>query len=424
MAVYRHFPAVRTVFCAFLTGVILLGAGGFALAGEQDSLYTVEKVEVDVTAANAVEARNKALDEAQVKAYRMLAEKFYTPEQMATFVDPDPLTVSSMVQDFEVTNEQLSKVRYKGVFTVRFRPTAIRQHFPVNDYNSLAGDAVSVGTPTLILPYYQYGNRTVLWDPANIWLKAWNAAQAETGDLASPAIPSPADKNLIVPIGDLLDVSQMPDDKALTYDPQMLDQMMGRYGADEAAIPIAVPKNDGLEVSLYQARRTGPDYAQTLFIKGVPGEAPAALYARAADQLRALMRGNWKNKPAPIAMPDNTVPLAQNPNPIVTPTAQPSTGPVGPAQTFNGRVTFATVQEWVRLKTAIERTPGVRSVVVKGLKPREAQITLSYAGDAVNLATAMQRVGVVMRSAGQNGGYFPGSNGAQIFEFSAGAARY
>lgn len=404
MAVYRHFQSVRTALCAALAGIILLG--GPAMAG--DDRYTVEKVEVDVTAANAVEARNKALDEAQVKAYRMLAERIYGTEAMANFKDPDPVTVSTMVQDFEVTNEQLSKVRYKGVFTVRFRPNAIRQHLPSNDYSAL--DAGSTAhTPTLILPYYRTGARTVLWDDENIWLKAWTAPAA---DIAA----AQKDTSLIVPIGDLLDVSQMPDDKALTYDPKMLDQMMGRYSADEAAILIAVPKPEGLEISVYQALRSGPAFAQTMLINKMASETDAGLHARAADRLREVMRGNWKN--APPASSQEQVFVAQD-----TPYQQ-QVAPVatGPAQSFNGRVMFGSVQEWVRLKSLMERAPGVRSVVVRGLKPREAQVAVTYGGDAAQLATAMQQAGVIMRSSAQNAGY--GMGGTPSYEFSSGAARY
>lgn len=405
MAVYRHFQTVRTALCAALAGVILLG--GPAMAG--DDRYTVEKVEVDVTAANAVEARNKALDEAQVKAYRMLAERIYGTEAMVNFKDPDPITVSSMVQDFEVTNEQLSKVRYKGVFTVRFRPNAIRQHLPSNDYG-VADATVATSVPTLILPYYRSGARTVLWDDENTWLKAWTAPAA---DVAA----TEKDQTLIVPIGDLLDVSQMPDDKALTYDPKMLDQMMGRYGADEAAILIAVPKEEGLEVSVYQALRSGPAFAQTMLISKMANEDAAALHARAADRLRDVMRGNWKNAPAtPLqqqaAMPDT--PYTQQAAPLSA----------GPAQSFNGRVMFGSVQEWVRLKNLMERAPGVRSVIVRGLKPREAQVAVTFAGDAAQLATAMQQAGVIMRSPAQPAGYGTGMGGAASYEFSSGAARY
>lgn len=405
MAVYRHFQTVRTVFCAALAGVILLG--GAAMAANER--YTVEKVEVDVTAANAVEARNKALDEAQVKAYRMLAERIYGPEAMANFKDPDPVTVSSMVQDFEVTNEQLSRVRYKGVFTVRFRPNAIRHYLPASsDYVATADTAKNI--PTLILPYYRSGARTVLWDDTNTWLKAWTAPAAT--DAAK------TDDGLIVPIGDLLDVSQMPDDKALTYDSKMLDQMMGRYGADEAAILIAVPKEEGLEISVYQAQRSGPAFAQTMLISRMASEDDATLHARAADRLRDVMRGNWKKAPPA----QEQIPVAQD---APYQSQQPAPVAAGPAQNYNGRVMFASVQEWVRLKQLMESAPGVRSVVVRGLKPREAQVAVTFAGDPVQLATAMQQAGVIVRTpVNQPAGYGVGMDGAATYEFSSGAARY
>lgn len=440
MAVYRHFRTVRTALYGALAGIILLGASPMAqAAASRDDLYTVENVEVDITAANAVEARTQALDAAQVKAYHMLAEKFYTPEQMASFVDPDPLLVSSMVQDFEVTNEQLSKVRYKGVFTVRFRPSAVRKYLPVDQYD---GMRASTMVPTLVLPYYRYGDRTILWDKANIWLQSWSnpdivSEQQDASEQADPVVQHTAamDENIIVPIGDLLDVSQMPDDKALTYDPQMLDQMMGRYAADQAVILIAVPKSgnpDALEISLYDARRTGPVFAQSVMVEGRPGEHAAALYTRAVQQVGALLHGNWKQT-SPAGMVQNGVqvnPMNAVNNAVDGPApgtaGAPTSVVAGPATQFDGRVMFSSVQEWVKLKNALERTPGMRSVVVKGLKPREAQIMMSYAGDAVALATAMQRAGIMMRSvSGQQAGYYPGQAGPAIYEFSsAGAPRY
>lgn len=58
-AFYKHFALVYTVFCVAFS----------SMAFAQDDIYTVENVEVDVTADNAVQAREKAMEEAQVKAY-------------------------------------------------------------------------------------------------------------------------------------------------------------------------------------------------------------------------------------------------------------------------------------------------------------------------------------------------------------------
>ena len=80
--------------------------------------YTVEGIEVDVTADNAVEARADAFEVAQIKGYEILAQRFLSAEEMKTFETPDVEAISSFVKDYEVTNEQLSAVRYKGIYKI------------------------------------------------------------------------------------------------------------------------------------------------------------------------------------------------------------------------------------------------------------------------------------------------------------------
>ncbi len=122
-ALYKAFKVGRPVFFGAMLGFVLLAAAP-ALAVS----YTVEGVAVDVTAANAVKAREEALTQAQVKAFEQLAAQTLTPEELAAYTMPDANTIMALVQDFEITNEQLSAKRYKGVFTVRFRPALAAQY--------------------------------------------------------------------------------------------------------------------------------------------------------------------------------------------------------------------------------------------------------------------------------------------------------
>ena len=58
--IYKQFSALRTVFCgAFILSLLVFPA--FLHAAETSTAFTVEGVEVDVTAKNAVLAREKAL---------------------------------------------------------------------------------------------------------------------------------------------------------------------------------------------------------------------------------------------------------------------------------------------------------------------------------------------------------------------------
>lgn len=127
---------LRIVF-SFLLCLFLIGFYGGANA---DSLYEVTGVAVDVADESSVKARTKAFAEAQQKAFAVLAGRFGQADRTAT-----PEMVSALVQDFEITNEQLSHKRYKGIFTIRFRESAVNGYFGnIPEQNT---DSVEVNMP-------------------------------------------------------------------------------------------------------------------------------------------------------------------------------------------------------------------------------------------------------------------------------------
>jgi hypothetical protein len=109
----------------------------FALAGfkagparaQDDSILTVTGVKADATAASAVEARQQAFEKAQVDAFTQLASRFMSEDQMKTFQPPPVMEITLLVDDFEITQEQLSAVRYVGTYTFRFKKGATQGWF-------------------------------------------------------------------------------------------------------------------------------------------------------------------------------------------------------------------------------------------------------------------------------------------------------
>jgi hypothetical protein len=360
---------------------------------ESNPAYTVEGVEVDVTAENAVKAREKAMDEAQVKAYKMLAERFLGADAMKTFVTPDPLTVSSLVQDFEVTKEQLSSKRYKGTYTVRFRPNAMKM--------SMASKGISYSDqpkkPVLVLPFYQVGGQTVLWSETNPWMTAWRSFSSTS--------------NAIVPLGDANDMAQVNDGDALQYDPLEVQELAARYGADDVAILLASPEPTGtqgrLVVNVYDNGFEGPTLVQKLVVDQQPGEDENTLFQRAAGQVRGLLTGNWKanaayNPAAPVTTTTTvtTTTYGQPQAPVTQRAPLPYTRTVlGPSKMYPARARFSSVQDWVRLKNTLERVYGMQAVMIKTLKSREALLDIRYAGDMPSLQLALQNAGIMMRGA-------------------------
>jgi hypothetical protein len=106
------------VFCAALFAGLAVPASP-SLA--QDDPYTVSGVRVDATAANAVDARKQAFEQAQQAAFSLLASRFLSQEQMKNFKAPPVEQITPLVDDFEITNEKLSSTRYVGTYTFRFR---------------------------------------------------------------------------------------------------------------------------------------------------------------------------------------------------------------------------------------------------------------------------------------------------------------
>lgn len=400
--IYKQFAYARTAFY-LLVLALSLGFSGVSRA-ETNPAYTVEGVEVDVTAENAVKAREKALDEAQVKAYRMLAERFLSPEEMAAFKDPDPITVSTLVQDFEVVKEQLSTKRYKGTYTIRFRPNAMRA--------SMASKGVTYSDvpkkPVLVLPFYEEAGSTVLWSDANPWMRAWKML--------------PQDKSMmqptVVPLGDSEDIAQVGDADGLDYDTMGVQELASRYNADDVAVVVASTEptqtvEGRLGINIYTNGFEGPTFVQKIVVDQQPGETPEALYARAAAKVKSVLRGNWKANAAYVqtpAQPQTTTTVTQTTYghpPVYAPQTGaapiPYTRPVlGPSTVYNAHARFSSVQDWVRIKSTLDRTYGVQAVVIKALKPREALVDIRFAGNVSALQTALQNGGITLRAG--NGG--------------------
>lgn len=394
---YKPFARLGIVFCVLMA----IHSALVPARAQEDTTYTVEGVEVDVTAKNAVEARTKAVDEAQVKAYQKWLEINLGAEEAAKQPAPDPVRVGAMVQDFEVTKEQLSATRYKGVFTVRFRPSALRHMVPASTMAETPGDdnaysaqpdsayqnntTVNTSRPaaTLVLPYYQINGRNILWEGDNPLRAAWSRT------------PLPADGGIVLPIGDLADVAAVQEDQPLVVDPAALSKLLTRYQTGQAVIMIATPNAmKGVDVNLYSVQPgEKPHFIRMIQAMPEGSPDPAMIYARAVEISKPIIASS--SRPSTVY----PVPPASPPQPSSTPASAPAAMPVpsGPAQSYTGRIYFNSVQEWVKMKNTLDRLPGMHAVMIKTLSPRMAEVNMSFAGDPQLLSVAMGQAGMSVK---------------------------
>lgn len=359
---YKPFNCKRTVFCMLF---MLFSVALSTNARAYDNIFIVENVHVDVTAENSVAARDQAFAKAQVDAFNELARRMVANGQVENIKTPDPMEISTLIQDYETTNEKLSSVRYVGTYTFRFKEQAVSRYF------SLSGVTyTNTSSPTLlVLPFYQYGHQNLLWSDSNIWLQAWSRA-----NLPRSLVP------IEVPIGDVMDVADMGETSGLNYNASGLSRILTRYGAKEATLMLATPdaelasvgntsapaKGD-LIVSIYRTDRAGPELVQDFVIAAQNGETVDALYNRAVVQAHSILQADWKTKTAASASVTNKV---------------------------WARVLVKDLQEWVRVKNMLSRISGIEKVSVLSLKPGRVRIEFEFRGTEDRLRQVLAQGGL------------------------------
>ncbi len=364
--IYMLFTKRRTVFCAICFALLLIMPPIAAFAQPPGAAaFTVKDVKVDVTDTSAAAAREKAFGQAQQKAFQILAERLLSKNQFERFTLPEAGLISSLIKDFEITEEHLSSVRYVGTFTFRFKNDAVR------NYLGALGLAYSdvASKPVLVLPYYQWGARTILWGDNNPWLAAWNRMQTYQG-----LVP------VIVPIGDLQDVADIGDNEALTYSPDNLQTMTKRYSAGETIIMLAIPEwyngslsngsapPDRLTIMVYRTDRGTPEFANKLTITAKSGENP---FETAVREARENLQQAWKSQTQ----------------------VNPSQG-----NSLKVRVKFLSMVEWLETQKALRRVQGVNEVKLLSLTPNEANIQILFQGSEDRLRLALQQADMTLTS--------------------------
>ncbi|MCB9978004.1 MAG: DUF2066 domain-containing protein [Rhodospirillales bacterium] len=353
---------MKLVYKPFLAVLIVLAAG-LALSGraraQTDATFTIEGVHADASAESATKAREAAFGQAQSAAFAMLAGRLLSPTDLLRFKTPDITAIGPMIQDFEIVNERISPVRYIGTYTFRFDPASVRTFLGGQGF-AISESSGYTATSVLVLPFFQSGNETILWGGNNPWRAAWERMQG-------------AASSVLVPLGDLQDVQDMPDDRALTYDRAALDAMLARYGAAQAIIAIARPLPDsagggsgGLEIYLYRSGTGGPAYLETVTVSALPD---ADIYGQAVRQVSDVLRD--------LSRAENGTPRTRG-------------------QTLTLYLTFSGSEEWMETRKALESLPGLSDLGIESLTPRAATLSAAFSGDGPRFLTLAQAQGLAV----------------------------
>ncbi|UKJ75329.1 DUF2066 domain-containing protein [Azospirillum brasilense] len=315
--------------------------------------FTVSGVKVDVSAANANAARDQAIRDAQVKAWAELYKRLVPTATSVPRVSD--IELARLVQGFEIDDEKVSATRYVGSITVRFRPNPVRE--------TLAGGGQQYveppARPYVILPVTVVDGRPVLWEDRTDWREAWEGRPA-----GASLVP------LVVPDGELADISAIGVNEALAGDPEALARIAQRYNAGGVIVAKTDLPAGGLDLGrplAVEVTHYTPDGArdqQTVNVKADMADRAGDFLTRATTFVSAAIDESYRR--------DNTVAS-------------------GPEQSTLVRVPLASLNDWVETRKRLGMVNAVTRTDVLSISRYEALVALTHRGDVERLRQALAR---------------------------------
>ena len=337
---------------------LVLGALWCAPAGAQQAVaatgvepFTVRNVMVDRTGATAAAARDGALLDGQRLAFRRLIERLTLRAERRPPTVADA-RIGDLVENFEVQNERTSSVRYIATLTYRFRAVDVRTLLR----NANVPFAETAAKPYLVLPVLRLAGLTLLWDGPNRWRAAWGRLPPTDG--LAP---------LILPRGDLADISAINADQALRGDDTRLGAMTNRYntaGVLVANASLETGSNGRSTVQVSLSRYGGAAGEQTVLDSYVAetNEDDDALLQRAAAATVIGVEERWKSEQVLRFGREAKMTVA---------------------------VTFDDIADWAAIRGRLAELAVVRGSTVTRMSHGEAVVDLAYISDETQLRLSL-----------------------------------
>ncbi|MCG8598434.1 MAG: DUF2066 domain-containing protein [Kiloniellales bacterium] len=324
-----------------------------ALPAAAEDIFTVNNIRVDATAGNAAEARKAALASGHLQAMQRLLSRLVLRDDLGLLPPLSADQVVDLVHNFGVDDERTSSVRYLARLTFQFNPAAVRDYLRARGVRF----ADARGRPALLLPVFGAANQAVLWEDPNPWRNAW-ASRDNRGGL----VP------LLVPLGDLADISSATSRDALNPDNPRLQPLAERYGAKEVVTTQAVlagdPAAGGASLQIITARSGAARQERTrvLTLQQNQDESFQQLLMRAAETVAVEINEAWKRS-SRLRFESEGELLVQVP--------------------------IGDLKAWLEVKRRLEKVPAVEKVTLVYLNTESAQLRLSYFGDVNQLSQSL-----------------------------------
>ena len=348
-------PSGRPIFRWFSTTIavpLLVFAlpGGAASQIASGNAYTIGGIEVDVTAADAIKARDQAIQEAKRRAVGLLVERMVAPEDRAKVPPVDDARLQSMIRGVEFARERTAANRFIGTLNVVFGAEQVK------GWLSGAGISIAetVARPALVVPLWKDKNGVEPLDDVNVWRDAWSKL-----DTSGSAVPVKLVR------GDQLDQNALSVEEAYVGDVSALARLNERYRQPTIIVAIVEGDKDSGPLTVggfrYDTQTGARNDLPKLTMAG------ASQLADAAEKVQAKLEEEWRS----VA--------------VVRRDSQDAIEVVVPIHGLG---------DWVQVRQRLGAVPAIKSVVVRSLETDHADLHVEYYGTTDQLQHTLAQAGL------------------------------
>ncbi|MER2519264.1 MAG: DUF2066 domain-containing protein [Bdellovibrionales bacterium] len=355
-------------------------------------VYEITDVVVDVKAESAARARDQALAKAQRIAFGQLLERLGSDVAAADTIGADAL--GELMQSFEVQNERASSIRYIGMFTIQFKPSAARAWLG----QKKAAYSEERSGPMVILPVYVNGGRPMLWEERTRWRSAWESVARDSG-----LVP------VIVPNGELDDISTVSTEEAVAAKSEALKALAAKYRAVGTAVVVLSGSFDhpgsGYSIQMQRVDAMGnaaPSEAVPLPVQEVGRSGSDAMLALAVKKVRQQLEADWRRE---HSLTSAGVTTASIPAVGVNGVVGDDDASQGVIVRLRAVVPVSSNATLENLRQRMVDVPGLTRVDVLSLQSDSARVELGLSGVIEDVQTALLERDIELRQDPIGGGW-------------------
>ncbi len=340
---------LRSNLCAALTGFAVLASVSAAIAANDD-VYTVGNYPVDAQAANAVDAKDKALAEGQQAAFRSLLKRVVPVTDYDRLKRLAALKSSSFFEGVSVRSERNSSTRYIASLDFSFRSDSVRAVLQQEGIPFVEEQAREIS----VIPVVRDAQGAPdTGSAARAWSDVWKGLDLEH-------TLTPIELQPLKPVIHADTLQMLIDGRGSAE-----RILAGEYGSPYVVVAIAEidSATNRLNVTMAGIDAVGPFNLKRSY-RVFDGDTGYAMEL-AAVVGQGVLEGRWKALKA---------------------------GPGRPSQggaTVSLQAQYASLAEWREIRQQLLAVSGVDDIRIESESARSAVLTLRYPGGGGALASAL-----------------------------------